>query len=490
MRSDRKGRPHLFWIILLLNLCVVSQAMAVPQCGSFESVSMPGRVVNIVPFQNGTAAAIGVSSQNASVPVLRYFDGSSWSEQGFPSELDGFYFSASGKTPDGKAWFAATRAFSVYEIEVAFVRVNGGVIDRIDITRSATGAPLSISATAIDDVWALTSGGDVFRFDGSNWRFTDVPAVFVDQHLNPKGIYAVSSNDVWIAGYGSVGKNADHGFVQHWNGNLWEHFSTPYDAETISHFFYDIDGSGADDIWIAGYGWGGIGTILMHWDGQSWSKQNGALTDLSISTVMTMEPGNAWALSTTDWHFFYWNGQAWNAAADLTFPANVQSAPIRGADKADLCDAWVVGDAYDGTSYQPWAARLVAGDVQPPPPEVIRFFVASTEISRQRAARKTYYASAVVRILDTAGNPVAGATVSGNFTGPTSESLASTTGADGSAIFNSQAVPDPKDAWCFSVANVEFGGAAYDETLNGTTLACEAVDGGGGNNGGGKGKNR
>jgi hypothetical protein len=479
----KKFRALFAGMASLTGLFSASWALAAPRCGDFQMLEMPGRVVNIVPFEDGTAAAIGSAASNPALPVLRYFDGLAWSEHALPSELDGFAFSAAGSTPEGKAWFAATRAYSVYEIEVAFVRVNAGTIERIDRVLSASGAPLDISASASNDVWALTAKGDVFRFDGSQWGMDDVPPVFIDQHLNPKGIYAVSPSDVWIAGYGSVGKNADMGFVQHWDGTQWEVVATPHDGQTTTHFFLDIDGSGSDDIWVSGYGLAGIGAVLMHWDGVSWSNHPELVSNVSMSRVMTMGPGDAWASPVQGNGMYYWNGNFWVLASEFAFPPQANVISVRDVEKAGACDAWVVGDYHDGTSYHPWAARLVPGDVQ------TEIFVSSTQISRVRASRKAYYGRASVTISNGASEPAAGVRVSGNFSGPTSEHQIATTGADGVAVFTTEVVNRPEGDWCFSVSNVEMSGAAYNPDLNTGTLACETTDGGSGG-GGGKGGKR
>lgn len=471
--------------LIFINLVVLS-ASAASQCGLFEPISMPGRVTHMVPFADGTVAAIGSSASAPQTPVFRYFDGISWTEQDLPSELDGFAFSAAGGTPQGEAWFAGTQAYSIYEIEVAFVRVIDGNIGRIDKTFSSSGAPIDISASSSDDVWALTSAGDVFRFDGTGWGLTDVPDVFVDQHLNPKGIYAVSPDSVWIAGYGSVGKNPDKGFVQYWDGAAWDIVSTPYDEESHT-YFRDIDGSGADDIWIVGEGIAGV-NILLHWDGSTWVETDGTTSIPAMTRVMTMEAGNAWAVPIQSSSLFYWDGSSWSDGGGLVFPDTTVSVSLRDVGKADVCDAWLVGDYHDGTAYHPWAARLTAGDVvEPPPPGVVSVHVGAIDISRVRVSGKSYYGQAVVTALDSDMQPVPGAVVTGTFSGPSTEQQVATAGPGGQATFISSTVNRPKGDWCFTVSNISAPEHTYDAGMNTVTNACEGADDGG-NNGGGKGK--
>ncbi len=478
MKLHTNITQYILLILSLVSIVTMNAAYAVPQCGTFEMVSMPGRLTQLVPFADGTAVGIGNSTNDPRIQVLRYYDGLDWSEQSLPGEFDGFVFGAAGSTPNGEAWFAGTRSVSVYEIDVVFMRVYAGTIDSVDTMRTAIGygAPVDISATSSSDVWVLSSRGDVFHYNGSSWTVTDVPPVFVDQRLESKGIYAITPDNVWIAGYGSIGKNADHGYVQHWNGNSWQVISTPYQDNLYSSFFRDIDGSGANDIWIVGENSYPQEAILLHWNGSSWTKKPGQSSNVSMSRVMAMEPDNAWAAPITikGNGMSYWNGSSWNLASELVFPANA-IVSVRDVEKADICDAWVVGDYFDGTAYQPWAARLSSGDVPPPPPpaELTDIYVANAQITRIQASRRSYFAQATITVLNESQMPVSGAQVVGDFTGPSNENISVTTGSDGTAVFSSQVVSRPDGSWCFDVNNVTAAGATYNVSMNISASACE-----------------
>ncbi|MCB1823184.1 MAG: hypothetical protein KDJ54_00760 [Candidatus Competibacteraceae bacterium] len=463
------------------SLLATLPASAVSRCGTFEIVPIPGMTSHLAAFDDGTVWAIGGSASAPTVPVLRHFDGSAWSEQPLPAEADGFAFSASGSTPDGDAWFAATRAYSVYEIRVLFMRVRGGNVDRVDTflypsSINTPGAPVDISASSADDVWALTASGDVIHFDGASWQAMDVPPIYTpDQRLYPKAIYAAAPDDVWTVGYGGSGRATYIGYTQHWNGSSWTKVSTPFDGQDQT-FFLDIDGSGSNDIWVAGHS-NYSQDILLHWDSSEWIQAQGPASGAAMAKVMTMGPGNAWAvpysLSAGD-AFYYWNGAAWSEGARFNLPDAV-TISWHDVAKAGTCDAWAVGAYYDGTAYQPLAARLMPGDVQ----AQAEVLVGAIDVTRARASGKSYYGEAVVTILDGDLTPVSGAIVSGDFSGPSSESLVATTGADGRAVFSSAVVRRPSGNWCFTVAGVSASGAIYNEALNMESSDCEA--GGGGN---------
>jgi hypothetical protein len=455
-----------FWLFLaLISFFSVQSLYAAPQCGNFEKVSIPGSLSLLTSSENGTATALGDG-------VLRYFDGTSWSEQGLPSESEGFHFGASGSTPDGEAWFAGTRVIDVYTLEVIMMRVTAGVVDRIDTLSypssiNTPGAPVDISASASNNVWAVISRGDVLHFDGFSWEVIDVPDVFVDQILERTKIYTTSPNDVWIAGTGSSGKNADRGYVQHWNGFVWITIPTPFDGQSHK-LFYDIDGSGPDDIWIVGQYINE--DILLHWNGSIWQEASGP--GQAMFHVMSMAPNNAWAIVQNKGPH-YWDGSQWSEAVITGFE-EATTLLISDVAKGNSCDAWMIGTYYEGSTNQPWAARLIPGDVvPPPPPSEFKVYADSIDVSRVKVRRKTYYGQSIVTVLDSNGLPVVGATITGDFSGPTSTRKSSTTGVDGKAVLKSSKKYRPRGEWCFEVAVITAAGATYDSNLNTVTSACE-----------------
>jgi hypothetical protein len=54
---------------------------------------------HLAAFDDGTLWAIGGSAVDPDTPILRHFDGITWSEQALPPEADRFAFGPSGSTP-------------------------------------------------------------------------------------------------------------------------------------------------------------------------------------------------------------------------------------------------------------------------------------------------------------------------------------------------------------------------------------------------------
>lgn len=486
MQVHRNRLIHLLTIILAISFTLMaSTASAISRCGSFEIVPSPGMISHLAAINDGTLWGIGSSDIDPGTAVLRHFNGHTWDEQALPSEADGFAFGAAGSTPDGDAWFAGTRSYSVYEIEVVFMRVRGGGVDRIDTflhpsTINLPGAPVDISAANADDVWALTASGDVIHFNGSDWTPVDVPGAFSEGNpvFYAKGIYVADPDDVWITGYDRPSRGTYLSYTQHWDGSAWTTVPTPFDGQDLT-FFLDIDGSGPDDIWVAGH-WNYSEDILLHWDGDAWTQAQGPASGAAMAKVMSMQPGNAWSVPYSVSQgdvFYYGNGVSWSEGTVFDLPDAV-TISWHDAVKVNDCDAWAVGAYYDGMAYQPLAARLMPGEVQ------AEVFVNSIDVTRVRVAGKSYYSETVVMVVDADLAPIEGAIVSGDFSGPSSESLVATTGVDGTAVFSSATVTKPRGSWCFAVTDVATSAGTYNEPMNTETSDCEAEGGGG--KGGGK----
>lgn len=566
-------------------LFVVLTSFAVPQlagaavpCGTFQQIPTPNpgttgnSLVHLAANSDGTAWAVGSLSGPATEPLLLYYDGSAWAQFPLPAEVEGIAFSSSGSTPDGDVWLAGTRAYTVYERELFFLRARGGAIDRIDRVLAA-GAPLDLTATSASDVWALTATGSVIHFDGSGWTERSVPAAF-SRLLYPRGIYAAGPEDVWIVGYGGNQRGEYRGYAQHWDGSSWSSVATPVDGQR-SVFFRDIDGSASNDIWIVGY-FNYSSTLALHWNGSAWVQEPGPPSDAPFAEVATLALDDAWAAPyslTADRTMFHWDGAAWGEVPGVEIP-DASTIAWRALSKAGPCDVWATGSYYIDPSHYPLVARLVpgadafvhvqdvgvervsveggfaavatvllatddgapasgvqvtgdftgpssgtdtaltdtagiaqlmspavaspdgvwcfdvtkliktgwiydseqnfvTGSCEDPGSGTPSVFVSDISVTKVRVTRRTYQGQATVAITDRDGGAVTGARVSGHFSGPTSESLAATTGANGVAHFASATIGGTRDAWCFTVDDVTASTAPYDSGLNVETTDCQ-----------------
>ena len=84
--------------------------------------------------------------------------------------------------------------------------------------------------------------------------------------------------------------------------------------------------------------------------------------------------------------------------------------------------------------------------------------------------------AARITIVDQNNNPVSGATVYGDFTGPTSGSRNGSTDSNGQLTLYSSYAWSASGEWCFEVTNVTKSGWTYNSAANAVTKSCESGD--------------
>ncbi len=104
-------------------------------------------------------------------------------------------------------------------------------------------------------------------------------------------------------------------------------------------------------------------------------------------------------------------------------------------------------------------------------------YVASIVVVRENLAQGNKRARATVTVRDAGGALVAGANVTGNFTGPTTNTgLTAVTGSSGQAVLFSSSVKGGGGDWCFEVTSVTHATLSYDAGSNAVTQSCESGD--------------
>jgi hypothetical protein len=91
------------------------------------------------------------------------------------------------------------------------------------------------------------------------------------------------------------------------------------------------------------------------------------------------------------------------------------------------------------------------------------------ELTERTAGKNTFVGGvATVQVVDGNGQPVAGASVSGHWSGATTDTDSGTTGADGTVVLYSDEVKNPGSGtkFTFTVDDVSKTGWTYDPSLN------------------------
>ena len=102
--------------------------------------------------------------------------------------------------------------------------------------------------------------------------------------------------------------------------------------------------------------------------------------------------------------------------------------------------------------------------------------VGAQTVTRELSGRAKYRGVDQVLVLDENNQPVAGATVRANYTGPTNGRTSAVTGADGIATLYSKFMRNPVGTWCFEVISLTKSGFTYDPNGNVITTQCESAE--------------
>lgn len=213
----------------------------------------------------------------------------------------------------------------------------------------------SVSGVATNDVWAVGVGTNaplIEHWNGSAW------SVVTPADTIPSGtlysVVALASNNVWAAGnYVPVNSNSIQTLVMHWNGSSWTQVASPNTSATENDYLTGISGSSPTDIWSVGFSntSSGEATIATHWNGTAWSivstpqLSNGGY----FQSVAAVAANNVWAVGVQGGQYSpplieRWNGVAWNVV-----PAQ-GLGPLSGVVAFTNGNAWAVGNKYDGST--------------------------------------------------------------------------------------------------------------------------------------------
>jgi len=184
------------------------------------------------------------------------------------------------------------------------------------------------------DVYAGGDTGVLQHFDGSLWTRIS--------HTGGANITSIwgAAGDVHVAGY----------YASPWQGailtssdNSWKRVA----AGLTSEILYDVWGSSAHDVFVAGGALFGTGTIL-HYDGVAWSAQASGTSEW-LQGVWGTGSNNVFIVGSGG-AILHFNGSAWTP---MTSPTTNGLNAIHGADASHV---FAVGNAgtivfYDGATW-------------------------------------------------------------------------------------------------------------------------------------------
>jgi hypothetical protein len=177
------------------------------------------------------------------------------------------------------------------------------------------------SADAANDAWAVgfhASGAittSAMHWDGRNWKLVATPNVGEGTNkLN--AVLALAPNDAWAVGFSTPVappmQAATLTLIEHFDGTSWSVVPSPNVgpiSANKSNRLLGLAGNSASDIWAFGSyfvadGSGHQMTLLLHWDGTSWtvasspSPAKGEPPCDLLWTGVVSSPGDVWILGS------------------------------------------------------------------------------------------------------------------------------------------------------------------------------------------------
>lgn len=241
----------------------------------------------------------------------------------------------------------------------------------------------AVAAVSANDVWVVGeqpnhNGSPITiteHWDGQRWHV--VPSLNIDGMNRLYAITALSANDIWAVGEarGYSYSSGSQTLIEHWDGTSWKLVpdqGTQFREGTL----VTVTAFSPENVWAAGYaptngGAMPAGSLLEHWDGQSWQSTTSS-PGLSIVSVSAVSPTDVWAVGSvrnaqgqTAVEIARWNGRQWQSAPRLQPNYDPFQTSIEQVVAVNDKDVWLVGGPsnqaqaliahWDGNSWQMYA---------------------------------------------------------------------------------------------------------------------------------------
>ncbi len=195
------------------------------------------------------------------------------------------------------------------------------------------------------------------HWNGTAWSTVPSPNPGADWNYL-FAVSATSAKDAWAVGYDSLpagpGTVISGTLILHWNGTTWSRIPSP----NPSRDFNQLDGVSAvsaTSVWAVGYDQtkaGGYQPLILHWNGTTWSQVPSPKVSMftaALAAVSAISAKSAWAVGNyvnatgviTDTLILHWNGRTWHKVPSPS-PSLVGST-ILGVHAISANRAWAVG---------------------------------------------------------------------------------------------------------------------------------------------------
>ena len=246
-----------------------------------------------------------------------------------------------------------------------------------DLTADLQGV-VDISPTLAWAVGNITLGANpgqiIERWNGTKWSLFPNPKLLPNSQADLFAITSTSANDIWAVGnlvQQVIGGALSFNLFEHWDGKAW----TPtFINDTTFEGLTGVSADSPSDAWAVGWvsplGDGSNGTLAIHWNGTNWvhaaTPPNLGEGPNQLNAVVTLAPDNAWAVgfstpglagqSATLTLILHWDGTSWTVvpSPNVGPSSSSQSNRLLGLTANSANDIWAFGSyfAADGSGHQ------------------------------------------------------------------------------------------------------------------------------------------
>lgn len=168
-----------------------------------------------------------------------------------------------------------------------------------------------------------------------------------------------------------MGIKYNRALAQHWDGSSWSRVPTPLPDPGGDDSLKGVDGAASDDVWAVGYsqGSGFVVPLVMHWDGDAWTK---VPVDLPFGNtfgvlrgMVAISPTDVWAVGVTGSPrdaslLLHWDGETWEPSTHVLAPDD-DVVGLLAVDAVSSDDVWAVGGATLHWDGQIWSQVAYTG---------------------------------------------------------------------------------------------------------------------------------
>jgi hypothetical protein len=256
------------------------------------SAGVAGNLAGVAATSATNAWAVGSTGLGSPKSLILHWNGTSWQQVPSPSPGGSASLSAVAVTSGRNAWAVGEVVTGTSSYAGLILHWNGTTWQQVPSPSPYDGkygnTLADVAATSATSAWAVGCtdgcplGGTpvIERWDGISWRQVAPPTTPYALY-NLAGVAATSATSAWTVG-GSGPVTAEGAATAHWNGRSW----------TLSH---GISGAGlsgvtatsATDAWAVG-GTASGRTLILRWNGQTWSGTAGPLSPAAAPASSTL----------------------------------------------------------------------------------------------------------------------------------------------------------------------------------------------------------